>query len=153
VESFSQDSLKETHKGFNRVRDYKEKFKRIHDAGIMIQAGIIFGFDHDDKGVFERTVEGAVETQVDVAAFSLLTPYPGTEIYRSTEREGRILTYDLSRYDSDNVVFRPKQMTPEQLLAGWQWAQHQFFSLKNIFKRVWRTGPDPWFQWASNLQY
>src|SRR5262249_47288750 len=65
VESFEQSSLKETRKGFNKVQTYKDKFARIHDHGISIQAGIIFGFDHDDRGVFERTVEAAVKVKID----------------------------------------------------------------------------------------
>jgi radical SAM superfamily enzyme YgiQ (UPF0313 family) len=153
IESFSQDSLKETKKGFNRVQTYKEKFKRIHDHGISIQAGIIFGFDHDDKGVFERTVEAAIDIKLDVAAFSLLTPYPGTEIFDRYEKQGRILTYDLSKYDSDNVVFRPLQMSPEELQEGWHWAQHQFYAVKNILRRTWGTGASFRINLATSIQY
>jgi radical SAM superfamily enzyme YgiQ (UPF0313 family) len=153
VESFDQSSLKETRKGFNKVKTYQDKFARIHDHGISIQAGIIFGFDHDDRGVFERTVEAAVKVKIDVAAFSLLTPYPGTDIFRRMERDGRILTYDLSKYDSDNVVFRPALMTPEELQEGWHWAQHQFYSVPNIFRRTWGTGASWRINVATSIQY
>jgi radical SAM superfamily enzyme YgiQ (UPF0313 family) len=153
IESFEQASLKETKKGFNRVKHYKEKFKRIHEHGISIQAGIIFGFDHDDRGVFERTVEAAIDIKLDVAAFSLLTPYPGTDIFRRMERDGRILTYDLSKYDSDHVVFRPLQMSPEELQEGWHWAQHEFYAVRNILQRTWGTGASFRINVATSVQY
>jgi radical SAM superfamily enzyme YgiQ (UPF0313 family) len=153
IESFSQASLAGTSKGFNKVKMYKEQCKRIHNFGIAIEAGIVFGFEHDDKDTFERTVETAIEIKLDLAAFSILVPYPGTELYRRLEREGRIITTDLSKYDSDSVVFRPKNMTSEELLDGWRWAQHQFYSIPGILRRLWGRGYSARMQLVTNFQY
>ena len=152
IESFSQNSLEETNKNFNKVATYKQKIQQIHDAGICIQAGIVFGFDHDGKDIFEQTVEAAEEIKIDTAAFSILTPYPGTDLFRSYEAQGRILTYDLSKYDSDHVVFRPKRMSPDELLEGWQWAQHQFYSVRSALRRTF-GGDASLIRLATNLQY
>ena len=152
IESFSQSSLEETNKGFNKVAKYKEKIERIHAFGICVQAGIVFGFDHDGKDIFERTVEAAEEIKLDTAAFSILTPYPGTELFNKYEAENRILTYDLSKYDSDHVVFRPRRMSPDELLQGWQWAQHQFYSVRSIFRRTSGTHSS-FIKLPTNLQY
>jgi len=153
LESFFAGSLQETRKGFNHVERYREQIARIHDVGIAVQAGIIFGFDHDDRSVFERTVEAAVRIKLDVAAFSLLTPYPGTELFERLDAEGRILTRDLSKYDSDNVVFEPRQMSPEELLAGWHWAQHEFYSIPSILRRTLSRGSSWQMQLATSIQY
>lgn len=152
IESFSQGSLNETNKGFNNVESYREKVKRIHDVGICVQAGIVFGFDHDDKDIFERTIEAAEEVKIDTAAFSILTPYPGTELFHQYESQGRILTYDFSKYDSDHVVFQPKNMTPGELLEGWHWAQHQFYSPRCVWRRTFGTGSSL-IKYPINLQY
>ncbi len=152
IESFSQNSLIETNKKFNHVEDYREKVKRIHSFGIMVQAGIVFGFDHDGKDIFERTVEAAERIKLDTAAFSILTPYPGTDLYNQLESERRIITHDLSKYDSDNVVFKPNRMSPEELLEGWKWAQHQFYSPKCAFKRIFGTRPGI-IKYFTNAQY
>jgi len=153
LESFSPGSLQETRKGFNRVERYRDQIARFHDAGIAVQAGIIFGFDHDDRSVFERTVEAAVAIKLDVAAFSLLTPYPGTGLFSRLDEAGRILTRDLSRYDSDHVVFAPALMTPDELQEGWHWAQHEFYSVPSILRRTLGRGSSWRMQLATSIQY
>ncbi|MCJ7663460.1 MAG: B12-binding domain-containing radical SAM protein, partial [Desulfobacterales bacterium] len=59
IESFSAESLKEAKKGFNRTERYGEGIRNLHDHGIGVEAGVIFGFDHDDPAVFERTLDAA----------------------------------------------------------------------------------------------
>ena len=57
LESVSQPSMKEACKGFNRVEDYIRIIKRVHAHGIAVQAGIVFGFDHDTPAIFKDTLE------------------------------------------------------------------------------------------------
>ena len=86
---------------------YLEGIKKLHDAGIAVQTGLVFGFDHDDVTVFERTLEFLEQAGVDVASIGSLTPFPGTPIFRKLEEEGRILTRDWSKYNArTDVVFR-----------------------------------------------
>ena len=55
------------------------------------------------------------------ATFNILTPFPGTRLFQRLEAEGRILTRDWSKYNSRaDVVFQPKNMSSEELLAGFQ---------------------------------
>ena len=49
--------------------------------------------------------------------------------------EGRILTEDLSRYNTAHVVFQPVGMTAEELYHGYLWIYRQVYSLKNIIRR------------------
>jgi len=136
IESVSQSSLETVNKGFNRVGSLREDIKKMHDAGIAVFAGMIFGFDTDDKGTFERTVEVAVKTAIDGISFSILTPYPGTPLFKKLQAEGRMLHYDWSRYNSEHVVFVPKMMSPEELQEGHNWANRHFYSISSIIKRL-----------------
>jgi radical SAM superfamily enzyme YgiQ (UPF0313 family) len=77
MESLDEDSLEETNKSFNRVQKFSEEIKVFHDHGIMVNPGIVFGFDNDDESVFERAVEFLVKNQVELAYFNVLTPLPG----------------------------------------------------------------------------
>ena len=54
LESISQASMAEVNKGFNRVEEYLRIIQRIHSHGIAVQAGIVFGFDHDTPAIFEH---------------------------------------------------------------------------------------------------
>ncbi|MGC4121637.1 MAG: radical SAM protein [Myxococcales bacterium] len=154
LESVNAASLAETHKGFNQPRRYREAIRRFHEAGIAVQAGVVFGFDHDDPSVFARTVEALEAAAVDVASIGSLTPFPGTELFRRLEREGRILTRDWSLYDARSaVVFRPRRMSPDELQAGLEWATRQFYSLGSIARRLGHSRQGLWWNLPRNLGY
>ena len=139
-ESFSQASLDGTNKSFNRVEDYRELVAKLHAHGIAVQAGIMLGFDGDGPDVFERTVRAADDIGIDSATISLVVPFPGTLLFARLEREGRILTRDWAKYNGKtDVVFRPKLMTAEALLAGFQWTRRRFYSWSSIWTRLSRS--------------
>ncbi|MEK6604635.1 MAG: radical SAM protein [Nitrospirota bacterium] len=139
LESIFEESLGETHKPFNKVKKFEEEIKMFHDHGIMVNPGIVFGFDNDDESVFERTVEFLVKNHCELAYFNVLTPLPGTPLQARYEAAGRIFDRNWAHYDGKHVTFRPTRMTPEQLQEGFYWAQHQFYSLSNIWKRISNT--------------
>jgi hypothetical protein len=136
MESLDEDCLTETNKPFNRVQKFSQEIKMFHDHGIMVNPGVVFGFDNDDEAVFERAVEFLVKNQVELAYFNVLTPLPGTALYQRYNSAGRIFDKDWSKYDGKHVVFSPSRMTPEQLQEGFFWANHQFYSLPSIWRRL-----------------
>ncbi len=152
IESISSGSLKETRKVMNKVGKYKEQISIIHDHGISVQAGIVFGFDCDDRSIFETTIEFLIASNVDSIAFSILTPYPGTPLYKRLNSQGRIIERDWAKYDSNHVVFQPKLMAPDELFEGYNWAMREFFSIKSIFKRAFKLGSLP-LSIITNLAY
>ena len=140
LESISQRSMDEVHKGFNRVSDYQRAIERIHSHGIAVQAGFVIGFDHDPPAIFRETLDFLEAAGVQNATFNILTPFPGTRLYRRLEEEDRIVTRDWSKYNGRaDVVFRPRLMNPEELLAGYQYANHRFYSWRSIAKRLSRS--------------
>jgi len=136
MESLDEDCLEETNKPFNRVQKFADEIKMFHDNGIMVNPGIVFGFDNDDESVFERAVEFLIKTQVELAYFNVLTPLPGTALYERYNNAGRIFDRDWAKYDGKHVVFHPSRMTPEQLQDGFFWANHQFYSIPSIWQRL-----------------
>ena len=110
--------------------------KRLHDYGIGIQGCFVFGFDNDDESVFERTVEFVDKLKIDLPRYAVMTPFPGTGYFRRLEAEGRLLHKNWSLYDVEHVVFQPRQMTPERLQEGLEWAWRQSYSWRSMFTRV-----------------
>ncbi|TLY22122.1 MAG: radical SAM protein [Nitrospirae bacterium] len=139
MESIFEESLGETHKPFNKVKKFEEEIKMFHDHGVMVNPGIVFGFDNDDESVFERTVEFLIKNRCELAYFNVLTPLPGTPLYTRYEAAGRIFDRNWAHYDGKYVTFYPTRMTPEQLQEGYYWAQHTFYSLPNIWRRISHT--------------
>ena len=113
--------------------------RRIHDHGIGIDASFVFGLDGDDEGVFDRTLEFVARARIEIAYYSILTPYPGTRLHERLTQEGRILSRDWSLYDTSHVVYRPRSFTPDQLLAGYYRVLGESFSLATILRRLWGT--------------
>jgi len=135
-ESVNQPALDLCGKSFNRTRHYNEMVNRLHDHGIMVLGCFVFGYDSDSPDVFERTVEMADQTGMDLLRYAILTPFPGTPLFKKLKTDHRILTEDWALYDTENAVFQPARMSPEQLEAGWQWAYRQTYRYRSIFKRL-----------------
>jgi hypothetical protein len=100
-----------------------------------VNASFVFGFDHDDFGTFEKTAAWIERYRLACATFHILTPYPGTPLFRRLEREGRILTLDWSRYDTSHAVFIPRLMSAEELEEGYAWCYRTLFSVGSIWRR------------------
>jgi radical SAM superfamily enzyme YgiQ (UPF0313 family) len=134
-ESLSDENLSDAHKKTPRAADYARRVAILHDHGIQVNGSFVLGFDHDRPDVFDRTVEWIERTRLECATFHILTPYPGTPLFRQLEREGRILHRNYSRYDTANVVFRPRHMSPEQLAEGYASCYDRLFSHASIWRR------------------
>ena len=134
-ESLSDENLTEARKRTPRTDDYARRVGIFHDNGIQVNGSFVFGFDHDGPDVFARTVEWIEANRMECATFHILTPYPGTPLFKQMEREGRLLHRDWSKYDTSHVVFRPKRMSVEQLEEGYAWAYRTLFSHRSIWRR------------------
>jgi len=154
LESISQPSMAEVNKRFNRVDEYFQIIERIHSHGIAVQAGIIFGFDHDPPEIFKDTVDFLENTGVQNATFNILTPFPGTPLFRRMDADGRIITRDWRKYNGrDDVVYQPKRMSGAELLAGFRYANQRFYSLTSLAKRLSRSPVQLWWTLPLNLAY
>jgi radical SAM superfamily enzyme YgiQ (UPF0313 family) len=126
-----------------------ELMKRIRDAGIILETSMIFGFDDHDESIFEKTLRFVEESTPSVPTFHILTPYPGTALFRQFDKEGRLLHKDWKRYNHAEVVFRPKLMSPERLYRGWVETRKEAYRWPSIISRV-RKNPGRRF---TNLIY
>ena len=129
-ESVSQKSLDWVKKKTNVVKDYKSAVAKVHDQGMYVIGNFVFGFDYDTVETFDKTIDIVKSCEIDVPDIMILTPLPGTPLFKKLEQEGRILTYDWSIYNFEDVVFRPKNMSPEEL----------FYHSRRVFKELYSTG-------------
>lgn len=140
IESLSPTTLQQMNKGFNRPEEYLEAIKVLHDHGIAINGCFVFGLDGDDPSVFERTVEFVDKAAIDLPRFSVATPFPGTPLFKELESQNRLLTKDWKYYGGQNVVYRPRSMSPKQLQEGIQWTWRQAYSLPSMYRRIVGSG-------------
>jgi radical SAM superfamily enzyme YgiQ (UPF0313 family) len=133
-ETLNPANLAEQRKFQNLRRDYTAAIRRLHDLGVMINGSFVFGMDGDDTTVFERTVEWAVEHGVETATFHILTPYPGTALYRRMAEQGRLTVDDWDLYDTRHTVFQPARMSGPDLERGYRWAYREFYRWTSIIR-------------------
>ena len=109
---------------------------RIHKYGIGIQGSFIFGFDSDTTAVFGKTVSFIQDSEIELPHICILTPFPGTPLFDELESQGRIIHKDWSAYDMNHVVFRPANMSSEELQQGYAWALKYLASPTSIIARL-----------------
>ena len=124
--------------------DYtREKVQRLKDHGIGVEGTILLGMDEQTEDDIKRLIDFLMEIDLDLAEFTVLTPFPQTQAWRDMERDGRILTKDWDQYTADKVVFQPRHMSPERLQELYEYAWDTFyerepqrFKMYKMLKRV-----------------
>jgi radical SAM superfamily enzyme YgiQ (UPF0313 family) len=138
LESVSTKSMNRMHKTLKSLRDNEDAIKKIQNTGIIFHPSFVFGFDDDTKAVFDDTLEFLHRNRITTATFNILTPYPGTRLYRRLKQEGRLISEDWSHYNHYTVTFHPKNMTERELAEGYFSLKKEFYSLSNICRRITR---------------
>jgi radical SAM superfamily enzyme YgiQ (UPF0313 family) len=139
VESINQDSINEVSNKC-RVKEYEKQIKILRDNDIIVWAGFIFGFDHDNKDVFSKTLDFCYKNKIDVVNFHPLAAFPGTGLFTSKE-----LVKD--------YLVKPSQMTVDELLDGIKLVYEKFYSWPKVIKRtVWQLKRD-WYKPLKLLKF
>ena len=152
-ESIDDATVRQAGKRQNQPARYREIVAMLHEHGISTWGSFVFGFDTDDPEVFDRTVEFGIEVKLTMALFAILTPYPGTPLYRRLHAEQRLTDprwWLGADHDQGSPYFVPARMTREQLREGWIRAWQRFYSPYAIWRR-WALGRAS--NWIQALGY
>jgi radical SAM superfamily enzyme YgiQ (UPF0313 family) len=133
-ENLDSNNLRDHGKVHNLGRDYNEAVRRVHAHGVMVNGSFVFGMDEDGPDVFARTADWAVAQGIETATFHVMTPYPGTALFRRMAAAGRLLHRHWDLYDTRHTVFRPAKMTAAQLENGYRHAYDRFYQWSNILR-------------------
>lgn len=121
----------------------RNRVKRLKDHGIGVEAAVLLGTDKQDADYIKRMVDFLLEIDIDMAEFSILTPFPHTPVTEQFEKEGRILHKDWKRYTTAEVVYKPAKMTPDELQEMYHYAWENFYKemgqslrMARLFKEV-----------------
>ena len=151
LESVSASQLQKMRKSIKDIEKMGEAVKIIKGMGIHFHASFVFGFDDDTPAIFPETLEFLRRYKIGTASFNILTPYPGTAVYRRLKDEGRLLTENWRYYDHSTVVFRPKNMTPYELQSGEIWVKKEFSKVSSVVKNLPWNMAHPLLYLAMNI--
>ena len=108
--------------------DYiKERIKRYHDYGIGVEGTILLGLDNQTEDDILRLIDFLLEINLDLAEFTVLSPFPHTKAYDDLVRQNRIFDHDWDHYNAGQVVYQPKNMTPQRLQELYDYAWNTFY--------------------------
>ena len=143
-ESVQKETQNEMKKIKNLRIDFYEAMRRFHGEGFGILGAFVFGFDYENKDVFEQTLEFTMRSRLDCVELRILTPFPGTRLYQRLLSEGRLFVPDwwLRGYPPDTLLFQPKGMTADELMSGFARLNRQTYSFGAMIKRFF--GMSPW---------
>jgi len=128
---------------FDTSEYIKERIKRYHDYGIGVEGTILLGLDSHTEDSIKRLIDFLLEIELDLAEFTVLTPFPHTKAYTELSSQNRILSTDWNEFSADRVVFQPKNMSPERLQELLDYAWNTFYQdepqsikMARLFKSV-----------------
>lgn len=153
LESVSKASLRSNSKQFNDPAKYHQVVERLHAHNIALQGCFVFGLDEDDSSVFERTAQFALDAKIDLPRFAVVTPFPGTPLFKQFESEGRLLHKDWQYYDAQHVVFQPAHMSIDELQLGTERAWKMCYSWSGMWNRLKHTAAPLMTAITTNLGY
>jgi radical SAM superfamily enzyme YgiQ (UPF0313 family) len=151
LESVSESKLKGLRKSIKDLAGIREAVDTVKAHAIYLHASVIFGFDEDTYDTFPDTLAFLEASRISSASINILTPYPGTEVFRRFRQEGRLLTEDWTHYDHSTVVFRPRNMSALELQAGRLWASREYTKTRSVLRRLAEHLDHPLFHLFFNL--
>jgi radical SAM superfamily enzyme YgiQ (UPF0313 family) len=134
-ESISEKNLSAMSKNVNMRHNYMEAINRIQSHGLLILGSFIVGYDFDTRDSFDELIHFIDKANILEPVINILTPFPGTRLFQRFEAEGRIIHKDWSKYDTKHVVFKPVNMTPEELLAGYEKVNKSVYSFDHMYRK------------------
>jgi radical SAM superfamily enzyme YgiQ (UPF0313 family) len=166
IEAEKEAALASSNKKMNLkvgVKNYGNAFKTIHSAGINVLGAFIYGMDTDTVDALRDRTKYILSSSIDVTQASVMTPLPGTRIFERMKAEGRLLCSNFPRdwqhFHFSDVVFRPLNMTAEQLANETNRAYARICDMASIRKRflrtLWNTRSlrSAMWAWNTNLNY
>jgi len=146
IESEKIEQLQEANKIMNikiGIDHYEEIFKKIHSHGISVLGALIFGLDTDSVDDIKNRADYAIKSGIDAMQATILTPLPGTRLFKRLEKENRLLftnfPEDWKHYHFLEVIHQPKLMKPEELYKTIKECWKKMWNEKTLYKKLLKT--------------
>lgn len=147
IESIETETLQSYHKSLNKYylknNRYPELIGNIRRCGMAVLGCFILGADTDTLQSFDKTLQFVLDTKIDVLQITKPTPLPGTKFYTEIDGENRILNKNYPEawreYRFTRMLFKPRQLTIDEVYEGFYYVKKHFYSLPVRLKRYLST--------------
>ncbi len=154
IESIDQLTLSGMNKKANKVKNYAEILNNLRKRGISYSLNFVFGYDSEDKSIYDSTLAFLRQNKVPVAYFNILTPHIGTPFYDRIRAEDRLVDPgNIGRWPELTCHFQPRHCSPQQLEKNVKRLYREFYSLRSIFSRLsFPVSRSDMASWMVNLE-
>ena len=136
IETINQHALDSLDKSWMKADQYEKLLSDIRNAGILPSIEMIIGTDDDTVESIVKTWDFVKRTKTALPRFYILTPIPGTAMYDTFKKNGRLIHEDYSKFTVTKCVHYPLNISPEELNTMYTWLNKKVFSLSSIISRV-----------------
>ncbi|MBR9988504.1 MAG: B12-binding domain-containing radical SAM protein [Gemmatimonadetes bacterium] len=158
IESVNPQSVQSVGKTFNHPSRYAGLLRCVREHGIAVSSEMIVGMEGDTEATFELTYRFLMDNRIPLPRIYILTPVPGTGMYRKFASENRIFNHDLADYNGGKAVYHPVGMDARTLQHQYWKLYDMLYSRAAIARRMWGVPrqtelPMRTFILGTNLHY
>ena len=135
LESTSKESLEAMNKGWADPSDYSKLISNIQSYGIDVSTEMVVGGEGDTLESIRKTKDFIEKNKISVPRFYILTPFPGTKFFKEIKKQGRFINQDIYSFDGTQAVYKPSNMTADELTDAYWNLYEGLFTLSSIIKR------------------
>lgn len=136
LESITQDGLNKLGKSWVNVAEHERLISAIAKTGILVSSEMIVGTDSDTEESIKQTYEFIHKTRIPIPRIYILTPIPGSDLFKKYQNEGRLLTNNYKDYDGSRCIHVPKKISPGSIDRLYWWLNNKVFSYRSIILRT-----------------
>ena len=140
LESLSQQSLSGVNKRQNKVGDYKQRIRYLHDNGVLVMSIFLVGLDGDTPEYVRELPNMIEDVGVDLPVFSFAAPIEGTPFHQGLKDSGRLMEGDiLGGMDGMHLLYRPRDVSPDEVELGMFECMRRAYHPGRVLRRVTRS--------------
>ncbi|MCA9241736.1 MAG: B12-binding domain-containing radical SAM protein [Planctomycetales bacterium] len=135
IETPDPASLDACHKTQNLKRDLLADVRKLHRAGLQVQAGFIVGFDTDTPSIFQRQIDFIQQSGIVTAMVGMLQAPVGTRLYQRLKEQGRLIS-NMSGDNADGETNVLTRMPLELVQGGYRTIMNTIYAPEAYYDRV-----------------
>ena len=109
----------------------KSQYKRVvdvaHKYGIEVRGSFIIGHLDETTETMKESVQFAIDIDLDLFQLNILTPYPGTQLFKEAKQSGWLLHERYERYGQSEVILKLRNLTADEVVKFERKAFYQFY--------------------------
>lgn len=106
---------------------YRAAVALARKYGIESRGSFIIGHLEETMQTMQETLEFAIEMDLDFFQLNVMTPYPGTQLFKEAKEQGLLVHENYSRYGQNEVILKLKHLASEEVLDFERRATHRFY--------------------------